>query len=168
MASNLRLGFRESQHKHLLESIVVNPSLSKKSSSKTCLRSFVHASTADYCCGRHLGAEWETSLYWRHFLSWDEKTFCHPRELQQGIIHVHEFSSSSSKVSLCPQVGGDIWAMSRISSFIERAPPVQNMGVFFPATQRIPIEIEENPSRSFMAQLSYSTVDIAIARILHM
>ena len=58
--------------------------------------------------------------------------------------------------------------MSRISSFIEREPPVQNMGVFFPATQRIPIEIEENPSRSFMAQLSYSTVDIAIARILHM
>ena len=57
--------------------------------------------------------------------------------------------------------------MSRISSFIEREPPVQNMGVFFPATQRIPIEIEENPSRSFMAQLSYSTVDIAIAHILH-
>ena len=39
------------------------------------------------------------------------------------------------------------------------------MGVLFPASQLIPIEIDDNPSRFFKARLSYSTPNIATARM---
>ena len=42
------------------------------------------------------------------------------------------------------------------------------MGVIFLATQRISIEVEENPNQSFMAWISYGTPDIAITRIIHL
>lgn len=58
--------------------------------------------------------------------------------------------------------------LSCISSFTKREPPRQNMGVLFSATQWIPIKVDENPSRFFMARLLYNTLDTAIARILYM
>ncbi|KAL6323622.1 hypothetical protein AAG906_039216 [Vitis piasezkii] len=43
-----------------------------------------------------------------------------------------------------------------------------DMGVLFPTMLRIQIEVDGYPSQSFMAQLSYGTLDIAIAHIIHM
>lgn len=34
--------------------------------------------------------------------------------------------------------------------------------------QKIPVKVDENPSQSFMAQIPYGTLDIAITRIIHM
>lgn len=42
-----------------------------------------------------------------------------------------------------------------------------NMGVFFSVMQRIPVKVDENSIQSFMAWLSYGTLDAAIAHILH-
>ena len=58
--------------------------------------------------------------------------------------------------------------LKRIPSFTKREPLVQNMGVLFSVTQRIPIEIDDNPSRFFKARLSYSTPDIDTACIARM
>ena len=53
MASNLRVEFCERQCKRLSESITINPTPSKKSLPGTYPSYFVHASSADYCCGCH-------------------------------------------------------------------------------------------------------------------
>lgn len=58
--------------------------------------------------------------------------------------------------------------LKRIPSFTKREPLIQNTGVHFSATQRIPFEIDDYLSRFFMAQLLYGTLDIAIACIIHM
>ena len=42
------------------------------------------------------------------------------------------------------------------------------MGVLFPATQQIPIEIDNDPSRYFMAWLLYGTPNTAISHIIPM
>ena len=58
--------------------------------------------------------------------------------------------------------------LRRIFSFTEMEPLVQNMEALFLATQRIPIEVDEDPSQYFMAWLLYGIADIAIAHIIHM
>lgn len=58
--------------------------------------------------------------------------------------------------------------MRQISSFTEKETPVQNMGVLFSVTQWVLVEMESNPSQSFIAQLSFDTPDNAISHILPM
>lgn len=45
---------------------------------------------------------------------------------------------------------------------------MQDMRVLFLAMQRIPVEVDEDPSQSFMAQILYGTPNIAITHIIHM
>ena len=40
--------------------------------------------------------------------------------------------------------------------------------MLFLATQRILVEVDDNPSRSYMARLPYDTLDTSIACIFHM
>ena len=40
--------------------------------------------------------------------------------------------------------------------------------MLFSAIQRIPIEVDEDPSQSFMAQFPYGTLDTTVAHIIHM
>ena len=42
------------------------------------------------------------------------------------------------------------------------------MVMLFSAIQRIPIEVDEDPSQSFMTRLLYGITDIVIAHIIHM
>ena len=56
MASDLRVGFYERQHKRLSESIAINPFPSKKSLPGTCPRSSVQVNIADHYYNRHFGA----------------------------------------------------------------------------------------------------------------
>ncbi|KAL6350513.1 hypothetical protein AAG906_019160 [Vitis piasezkii] len=58
--------------------------------------------------------------------------------------------------------------LSRIPFFIERETLVQDMRVLFPATQRIPIEVDEDPNQSFMTRLPYGSPNTAIGTIIHM
>lgn len=58
--------------------------------------------------------------------------------------------------------------LRQISSLIERETPIQDMRVFFPATQRILIEIKNDLDRSSTVCLSYGTSDTAISRIMPM
>ena len=58
--------------------------------------------------------------------------------------------------------------LSHIPSFTKREPSVHNMRVFFPVNQWIPVEMDEDPNRSFMVQFLHHTSNIVIARILHM
>lgn len=45
---------------------------------------------------------------------------------------------------------------------------MQDMRVLFLAMQRIPVEVDEDPSQSFMTQILYGTPDIAITHIIRM
>ena len=45
---------------------------------------------------------------------------------------------------------------------------MQDMGMLFSTTQRIPVEIDNDPSRSFTTQFSYGTPDFAISCIMSM
>nr|CAN67980.1 hypothetical protein VITISV_005014 [Vitis vinifera] len=52
--------------------------------------------------------------------------------------------------------------------FREREAPMQDMGMLFSTTQWIPVEIDNDPSRSFTTRFSYGTLDFAISRIMPM
>ncbi|KAL6320725.1 hypothetical protein AAG906_008725 [Vitis piasezkii] len=58
--------------------------------------------------------------------------------------------------------------LRQIPSFTKRETLVQNMGVFFSATQWSSVKIENNLDRSFTTRLSYDTLDIVISRIMSM
>ena len=58
--------------------------------------------------------------------------------------------------------------LSRIPSFTENEPLVQDMRVLFLAMQWILIEVDEDPNQSFMTRLPYGTTDTVITRIIHM
>ena len=45
---------------------------------------------------------------------------------------------------------------------------MQDMGMLFSTTQWIPVEIDNDPSRSFTTRFSYGTLDFAISRIMPM
>ena len=45
---------------------------------------------------------------------------------------------------------------------------MQDTRVLFPATQRIPIEVDEDPNQSFMTRLPYGSPNTAIGTIIHM
>lgn len=58
--------------------------------------------------------------------------------------------------------------MRQISSFTEIETPMHNMGVPFPATRLVPIEIENNQIQTFVAQLPFGTPDTIVSHILPM
>ena len=57
------------------------------------------------------------------------------------------------------------WSESLLSP---KESPNTKHGVLFPVMQWIPVEIDDNPNRSFIVRFLYSTLDTAIACILHM
>ena len=58
--------------------------------------------------------------------------------------------------------------LRQIPSFTKRETLIQNMGVFFSATQWSTVKIENNLDRSFTTRLSYGTLDIVISRSMSM
>lgn len=78
------------------------------------------------------------------------------------------FSFSHPKSSYVPSREEVSKHMRQIPSFTERETLVRDMGVPFPTTQQILVEIDNDPSRSFMARLSYNTSNISLSRIMPM
>ena len=168
MTSNLRVRFRERQRKRLSESIAVNPTPSKKVCPEPTLVPPpvpIPPATAVVVTPKpdeKLSSTDDTAYHEmrRPFVILDNlnkesfkyMTFSHPHPKSTYVFNREEVSK----------------LLKRIPSFTEREPPIQNMGVLFPATQRIPIEIDDNPSRFFKARLSYSTPDIDTACIARM
>lgn len=58
--------------------------------------------------------------------------------------------------------------MKQIPSFIEREAPVHDMGVLFLATWRVSVDLESDPTISFVAYLQFSTPDSVVSHILPM
>ena len=165
MTSNLRVRFRERQHKRLSKSIAVNPTPSKKVCSKPALVPLpvpiplAIAAIVTPKPDEKISSTDDTAYHEmrRPFVildnlnkeSFEYMTSSHPCPKSTYVLSREEVSK----------------LLKRIPSFTKREPLVQNMGVLFSVTQRIPIEIDDNPSRFFKARLPYSTPDITIARM---
>ena len=173
MASNLRAGFQERQRKCLFESIVFNHSSSKRA----CLEpacpepiSILAPVLVLLTIAAEITLEPDEKLP-----SADDIAHHELRRPSIGSDHFskelfeHMTSSlSRPKPSYVPSQEEITEFLRQIPSFIERETLVQNMGVLFSATQRIPIEIDNDPNQSFTARLPYSTSGTAISRIMPM
>lgn len=58
--------------------------------------------------------------------------------------------------------------MKQIPCFIEGDAPVNNIEDLFPATWRVLVDLDDDHNISFMAQLSFGTLESVISPILHM
>ena len=92
----------------------------------------------------------------------------HSDHLSDESIECVASFSSCPKSSYIPSQEEIVELMRQIPPFTKRETLVQNMGVLFSTTQRIPIEIESNPNQSFMARLPFGTLDTIISRIMCM
>ena len=168
MASNLRVGFYERQHKHLFESIVVNLTSSKKDcpepASAPPLVPIPPATTTI------VTRESDEKLHSADDIAYHEmrRFFVILNNPNEESFEYMTFSPPHLKPAYVPNQDEVSKLLKRISSFTKRKPPVENMGVLFLATQWIPFEIDDNHNRSFMTWLPYNTSDTAIARIIHM
>ena len=168
MDSNLRAEFHERQCKHLSESIAVNPTPSKKACSKP-------ASAPTLMSVPPTTATVLTPELDKKLPSADEHTY---HETRRSFINSDNFNKESfeymtffsphSKSTYVPNWEEVSELLKRIPFFTERESSVQNMGVLFPATQQIPIEIDNDPSRSFTTWLLYGTPNTAISHIIPM
>ena len=173
MTSNLRAGFQERQRKCLFESIVVNHSSSKRACMVLACPEPISA-LALVLTLLTIAAE-ITPEPDEKLLSADDIAHHELRRPSIGPDHFSEesfehmiSSLSRPKPSYVPSREEIAEFLRQIPSFIERETLVQKMGVLFSATQRILIEIDNDPNQSFMARLPYSTPGTAISRIMPM
>lgn len=168
MVSNLRVEFCERQHKRLSKSIVINPTPSKKA----CLEPTPTPPSIPALLTTVVTVTLELNEKpsFANDISYHvpKRPFVVLNSFNKESFECMNFSPLRLKPTYVPSREEISELLNLIPSFIEREPLVQNIGVLFPAIQWIPVEIDENPNRSFITRLPYSTLDITIARILHM
>ena len=167
MTSNRRVGFHERWHKCLSKSIAVNSITSKKACPEPA--SYPPSMPALSTTVMVVTLEPDEKLP-----STDDISY---HETNRPFVALENFSKESFECmncfSPCPKTAYvPSWEeiskfLTHIPSFTERGVPVQNIGVLFLVTQQIPVEIDKNPSQSFMTRLLYGTPDTAITHILH-
>ena len=167
MASKLRVRFRERQCKHLSESIAVNPTPSKKACPKPL--SVPPLVSVPPTTVAAITLESDEKLPSANDIAYHEirRPFFVPDNISEELFEYMNSSPSRSKSAYVPSLEEVFELLKWIPSFTEREPPIQNMSVLFPATQRILIKIDDNLNWSFMTQIPYGTPDTAIARIIH-
>lgn len=173
MVSNLRVGFRERQRKRMSESIVVSPSPSKRPCPDAAYSELALAPIpmiAYLTAAVKIISKSDKKLH-----SIEDIAHHEPRRLSINPDHFSEeslgdmvSSSSRPKLGYVPSQKEIVELMRQISSFTKRETPIQDMGVLFSTTQRIPVEIENNSDRSFTMHLSYGTPNTAISHIMPM
>lgn len=84
-----------------------------------------------------------------------KRPFVVPKNFSKKSFECMNSFSSCPKPAYVPNWDEIHELLNHTSSFIERKLPVQNMGMLFSATQLIQVEIDENPSQSFIARLLY-------------
>ena len=168
MTSNQRVRLHEKQRKHLSESMAINPSHSKK----TCLKPVPNppSKSAPSTIVAPI-----TSRPNEKPSSTNDISYHKTRKPVTVLENISEESfeclnSSPPRPKLTYVLSWEKISklLSCIPFFIEREPLVWNMGVLFLATQRILVEVDKDPSQSFMARLSYDTPNTAIVYIIYM
>lgn len=168
MVSNLRVEFYEKQHKRLPKSIAIDISPSKKacptlgpdSLSKLTLSTTTTVVTSD-------PDEKPSSV---DDISYHEmrKPFIVSGNISEDSFQCLNSSFLHPKPTYVPSREEVSELLSCIPFFIEKETLVQDTRVLFLATQRIPIEVDEDPNQSFMTRLPYGSPNTAIGTIIHM
>ncbi|KAJ9687146.1 hypothetical protein PVL29_015842 [Vitis rotundifolia] len=168
MVSNLRVGFRKRQCKCLSKSITVNPSHSKKAYPKPVVDPLSKSTLPTIATVVTLDPNEKSSSV--DDISYHEmrKPFVVPENISEESFECLHSCHPHLKTTYIPNRQEVSKLLSRIPSFTENEPPVPNIGVLFPTTHQILVEVDENPSQSFMARLPYSTPNTTIVYILHM
>lgn len=98
-----------------------------------------------------------------------------PRRPSFGLEHLNDDSvecmasiPSHPKSPLTPSWKEIAKLMRQIPSFTKGKAPVHNMGVLFLVNRRVSMDLESDPSLSFVARLPFGTSDIVVSRILPM
>lgn len=91
-----------------------------------------------------------------------------PDHFSEESFEYRAFFPSHPKSNYVPSWEEVVELLRQIPSSIEREILVQNIGVLFPATQRIPVEIDNDTNQSFMARLPYDTPYTAFSYIMPM
>ena len=168
MTSNLRVGFCERKRKCLSKSIIVNPSSLKKTCPKPTIDSLSKSVLSTIVVVVTSNPNKKPSSI--DDISYHEarKPFIVPENISEESFKCLHSSPPRLKATYVPSQQEVSELLSRIFSFTKKEHLVSNMGVLFPATQQITVEIDENSSQYFMTLLPYNTLDTVIARILHM
>lgn len=150
MTSNMRVGFHKRWHKCMSKSITVNSITSKKAFPEPAPNppSMLALSTTVMV----------VTLKANEKLSYTDDISYH--ETKRPFVVLENFSKESfecvncfspyPKIAYVPNREEISKLLTHIPSFIERGFPVQNIGALFLVTQQIPVEIDKNPSQSFM------------------
>lgn len=91
-----------------------------------------------------------------------------PDHFSEDSFEYRVFFPSHPKPNYVPSWEEVVELLRQIPSSIEREILVQNIGVLFPATQRIPVEIDNDANQSFTARLPYDTPYTAFSHIMPM
>lgn len=147
--SNLRVEFWERQRKLMSESIVVSPSPSKR----PCLdAAYSELASTPVPMITYLTAaikiisKSDEKLHSIEDIAHHEprRLFINPDHFSEESLGNMVSSSSRPKLGYVPSREEIAELMRQISFFTKGETPIQDMGVLFSTTQRIPVEIENN------------------------
>ena len=168
MTSNQKVRLREKQHKHLFEPIAINPSHSKK----TCLEPVPNppSKLARPTIVAPITSRPNEKPSSTNNISYHKtrKPFTVLENISEESFECLNSSHPRPKLTYVLSWEKISKLLSCILFFTEKEPLVWNMGVLFSVTQRIPVEVDEDPSQSFMARLLYDTPNTTIVCILYM
>lgn len=172
MATNLRVCFKEKQSKHVFESITVVLPLAKKPCTKVfCLVPVlaippVPKPSIDVAGPSHVPTM-------RPFIG----KYVHPKldgpstgpaQLNDDSFECVAYVPPRPQVPSTPSQEEMVELLKQVPYFIESEAHVNNIGDHFLATQQVSMDLGNDPSISFMAQLSFGTLEPIVSHILPM
>lgn len=159
---------RERQRKRPSESIAINPSSSKKTYLEPVLnppsKSAPPTTAAPITSGPNEKLSSTNDISYHKM----RKPFTVLKNISEESFECSNSSTPRPKLAYVLGWENISELLSCIPFFTEREPLVWNMGVLFLATQRILVEVDKDPSQSFMARLPYDTPNTAIVYIIYM
>lgn len=153
MVSNLKIGFRERQRKCLSKSIAINPSPLKKACSTPDLDPLSKPILSIITTIVILGPDEKPFFVDNIFYHEMRKPFVTSGNISEDLFECPNPSHFHPKLAYVPSQEEVSELLSRIPFFTERESLVQDMRMLFSAMQQILVEVNEDPSQSFMAQL---------------
>lgn len=172
MATNLRFCFKEKQSKHVFESITVVLPLAKKPYTEVfCLVPVLAISpvpkpSIDVAGPSHvLTVRPSTRKYVHPKLG---GPFTGPAQLNDDSVECVAYVTPRPQAPSTPNQEEMVELLKQVSYFIESEAHVNNIGDHFLATQQVSMDLGDDPSISFMAQLSFGTLESIVSHIIPM
>lgn len=169
MASNLKARFHERQRKCLFESIIVNSNPSKKVSLEPV--SVPPPVPVHLIIAAGIIPESDEKILSTNVIAHHEpmRPFIGPYHFSDESFQYLVSSLPCPKSTYVPNEEEVSKLLRRIISFIERETLIQNMRVLFPATQRILVEIDNDPSRDRQRSqlIIYDTTSVRHSGLRH-